>query len=218
MAIKETLLKYYKELLKRFGPQHWWPAETRFEVMVGAILTQNAAWTNVEKAIMNLKSNELMDPHKLYDLNVDTLALVIRSTGYFNIKASRLKNFIKWFVEKYQGNIKKLMKQDAAKLRDELLSIKGIGKETADSILLYALDKPTFVVDLYTYRVLSRHALISEDADYDEIKSLFEENLRKDPRLYNEYHALLVAVGKNYCKTNPLCAKCPLQKYLPHPL
>lgn len=215
MSVKVSLEKYYLELLKYYGHQKWWPAQTKFEVMVGAILTQNTAWTNVEKAIMNLKSAGLLSSKKLYEIDTRLLAQLIRSSGYFNIKAKRLKSFIKWFVDEYDGDIKKLRKKNMDELRNELLEINGIGKETADSILLYALDKPTFVVDLYTFRVLTRHGLIPEETTYDEMKSLFEDNLEKDVKLYNEYHALLVAVGKDFCKATPQCEKCTLKKYLP---
>ena len=209
------LRAYYRALHRRFGPQHWWPGETPFEVMVGAILTQNAAWTNVEKAIHNLKTYDLLDPYKLHELDQDTLALAIKPAGYFNVKARRLKSFIEWFVTKHGGEVDALRRVPPDRLREELLSVKGIGPETADSILLDALDVPTFVVDAYSYRVLSRHDLIGEEATYDDMKEYFEKRLPRDSKLFNEFHALLVAVGKDYCRSKARCEECPLKRYLP---
>jgi endonuclease-3 related protein len=206
---------YYRALLKRFGPQRWWPGETPFEVMVGAILTQNTAWSNVEKAIHNLKTYDLLDPHKLHELDHDTLALAIKPAGYFNVKARRLKSFIEWFVTKYEGDVGALKRVAPDRLREELLSVKGIGPETADSILLYALDVPSFVVDAYTYRLLTRHDLIGEEATYDDMKELFEKRLPRDRKLYNEFHALIVAVGKDFCRSKARCDECPLKRFLP---
>ena len=215
MGKGKTLLTYYKKLYKRFGPRHWWPGETPFEVMVGAILTQNTNWVNVEKAIANLKAYNVLSPKRLYEIDISILASLIRPAGYFNIKAKRLKAFIKWFMESYDGKIEKLKTVDTATLREQLLSVKGVGNETADSILLYALDKPTFVVDAYTYRVFSRHRLIPEETTYEEIKDFFESNLKRDLKLFNEYHAQIVEVGKTFCRTKPLCDKCPLKQFLP---
>ena len=215
MGKGKTLLTYYKKLYKRFGPRHWWPGETPFEVMVGAILTQNTNWVNVEKAIANLKAYNVLSPKRLYEIDISILASLIRPAGYFNIKAKRLKTFIKWFMENYEGKIEKLKTVDTAILREQLLSVKGIGNETADSILLYALGKPTFVVDAYTYRVFSRHRLIPEETTYEEIKDFFESNLKRDLKLFNEYHAQIVEVGKTFCRTKPLCDKCPLKQFLP---
>lgn len=208
------LMAYYKKLKKYFGPRHWWPSETPFEVIVGAILTQNTNWVNVEKSIANLKTYNVFTPGKIYKTDIGTLAQLIRPCGYFNVKAQRLKSFIKWFIENYNGDILKLKNVDSTKLREELLTIKGIGNETADSILLYALDIPTFVVDAYTHRVFSRHKLIPEEATYDEIKEFFESNLKKDVALYNDYHAQIVEVGKRLCRRDPLCKECPLKVYL----
>lgn len=213
---EKILLAYYKKLRRFFGHRNWWPGETPFEVMVGAILTQNTNWVNVEKAIANLKAFDALSPEALYKIDVNALAQLIRSSGYFNIKAQRLKAFIKWFVEKYDGSINKLKKAPMEELRLDVLSIKGVGKETADSILLYALAMPTFVVDAYTHRVFSRHALVPEEADYDEIKEFFESNLPKNGELFNDYHAQIVEVAKNFChKAEPFCHKCPLKIYLP---
>jgi len=205
----------YNLLLKRFGPQHWWPGDTPFEVIIGAILTQNTNWTNVVKAIANLKKAKLLIPERLHAIDTARLAELIRPAGYFNIKAARLKNFLNWFFENYSGNLKNLDVVPTDRLREELLSIKGIGPETADSILLYALDRPVFVVDAYTARIAARHHLIDSGAGYDEIKELFESRLASDVKLFNEYHALLVRLGKEFCRPTPRCETCPLNQF-PH--
>lgn len=213
--LKEVLEEIYHRLYSFFGPQNWWPAESPFEVCVGAILTQNVSWKNVEKAIHNLKEKGLLDPKILSQIPREELASLIRSCGFYNIKAQRLKEFAKFLVERYQGDLEKLFSQPLERVREELLNIKGLGKETVDSILLYAGNYPIFVVDAYTYRILYRHYLIPEEATYEEIQSLFMENLPHDPRLFNEYHALLVACGKTFCKgKNPLCEGCPLRDLL----
>ena len=204
------IYKIYKILYKRFGPQHWWPGDTPFEVMVGAILTQNTAWKNVEKAINNLKKRNLLSPNGIYNISIEETAEIIRPSGFFNIKAKRLKSFISFFMEKYGGDIEK-MKIDND-MREKLLSISGIGKETADSILLYALNIPVFVIDAYTKRVFARHNIIKEDASYDEIQSIFMDALPKDVQIYNEYHALIVRLAKEYCRKKPLCDNCPLKE------
>ena len=201
----------YRRLYAHFGPQRWWPAESAFEVMVGAILTQNTNWSNVEKAISNLKKENVLAPAKLYNLSEGKLARLIQPSGYYNLKARRLKEFLKFFLNNYAGSIKKISAARFPLLRKELLSVKGIGPETADSILLYALNKPVFVVDAYTKRILSRHKLLKEDAGYEEAQDLFIAGLKKNARLFNEYHALIVALAKAYCsKTKPKCAACPL--------
>ncbi len=209
------LRKYYAALLRRFGPQEWWPGETPFEVMVGAILTQNTAWTNVEKAIANLRTYGLLDPRRLDEVDAGTLALAIKPAGYFNVKARRLKSYVEWFVRRFDGDAERMKRVPPARLREELLEVKGVGPETADSILLYALDFPSFVVDAYTYRVLTRHGLAPEETTYDEMKELFESSLPAKAPLYNEFHALLVAVGKDFCRAKPRCDECPLRRYLP---
>jgi len=212
MDTLEVLTRIYDRLYEYFGPQHWWPADTPFEVCVGAILTQNASWKNVEKAIKNLKEAEVLDPFKLYRIEVSKLAMLIKPCGFYNLKAKRLKNFVNFLVEKYQGKLDKLFEKGIQQAREELLSIKGLGKETVDSMLLYAGELPIFVVDAYTYRILFRHGLIPEEATYEEIQDLFHRYLPEDPKLFNEYHALLVACGKTFCKTKkPLCETCPLQ-------
>lgn len=208
------LKKIYDRLFSEFGSRNWWPGDTPFEVVIGAILTQNTNWTNVEKAIGNLKDAKVFTVKKLYNIDVSKFADLIKPAGYFNLKAKRVKKFINWLFENYDGNLTKLFKLDLQTLREELLSVNGIGPETADSIILYAANKPTFVVDAYTYRVFSRHELIPEDSTYDDIKYFFEDNLPEDVQLYNEYHALLVYLGKEYCKPKRKCENCPLNGFL----
>ncbi len=208
-------MKIYDLLYERFGPQDWWPGDTPFEVIVGAILTQNTNWTNVEKAINNIKNAGALSPEKLHRLDIQKLAQLIRPAGYFNIKAKRLKNFLDWFFGNFSNFFENFGKIPTPELREQLLSVKGIGPETADSILLYALNRPVFVVDAYTARICSRHHLISDDADYHQIQEMFESNLPCDIQLFNEYHALLVRLGKDFCKPKPKCEECPLNE-LPH--
>jgi endonuclease-3 related protein len=209
--ISEQLTEIYQILFERFGPQNWWPGQTQFEIVTGAILTQNTNWANVEKAIANLKSADCLTPEKLHNLDHSQLAELIRPAGYFNIKAKRLKSFLNWLFENYDGRLADLEAINTYQLREELLSIKGIGPETADSILLYAFGRPIFVVDAYTARVAVRHHLIEPDAGYGQLQDLFQSNLRQDVRQFNEYHALLVQLGKNFCKPKPKCPACPLQ-------
>ncbi|OAG27203.1 endonuclease III domain-containing protein [Thermodesulfatator autotrophicus] len=202
----------YQKLFDRFGPQGWWPAETPFEVCVGAILTQNTNWQNVERAIANLKERDLLYPQALYKTPVEDLANLIKPAGYFRIKAKRLKNFVEFLVEEYQGKLETLFSSGLKEAREKLLSVKGIGPETADSMLLYAGNLPIFVIDAYTRRILCRHGLAHEDMSYDDLQELFMKNLPEDVNLFNEYHALLVACGKNFCRPkNPLCEECPLK-------
>jgi len=212
---RELLLEMYHLLLDFFGPQHWWPGETPFEVAVGAILTQNTSWTNVAKAIANLKVAGCLDPIKLHEMDSEQLELLIRPAGYFRVKAKRLKNFINWLCDHYGGDLKNLEPINTARLRQQLLSISGIGPETADSILLYALNRPVFVVDTYTARVMVRHGLIGPDLDYQQLQDLFMSNLEPDAALFNEFHALLVMTGKDYCKPHPKFSPSPLE-FLPH--
>ena len=210
MPKKAKLLKIYRTLLKHFGPQAWWPAETPFEVMIGAILTQNTNWKNVEKAIANLKAHKLLSPKAILDIRNSKLENLIRSAGYYKQKAKKLKAFVKYFIKEYQGKLGKMRENQGAKLRNELLEVHGIGPETADSILLYALDKPTFVVDAYTKRIGNRVGLF-KFSDYHEIKEFFEKNSSKNLEMYKEYHALLVELGKGFCKTEPACEDCPIK-------
>ncbi len=205
------LPEIFSRLLAHFGPQQWWPAESPFEVMVGAILTQNTNWGNVERAMARLKIEGVLFPHVLNELPPATLAEYIRPAGYFNLKSRRLKNFARFFVERFNGDVAAMRAVPLAALREELLNVHGIGPETADSILLYAALQPSFVIDAYTYRVLRRHVLVHEDATYDELRALFMDALPADTTYFNEFHALFVAAGKNYCRPkNPRCSDCPL--------
>jgi len=210
----KNLLKIFERLYSFYGPQHWWPGETPFEIAVGAILTQNTNWGNVEKAITNLKAAGLLSPEKLEEIQEGRLAELIRPAGYFNIKAKRLKAFISLLMNSYQGSMKKMKKEDLQYLRHKLLEVNGIGPETADSILLYALGKPVFVIDAYTRRVLSRHNILPYDAPYEEYQRLFHDGLDEDVPLFNEYHALFVRVGKDFCRPKPRCEDCPLKVFL----
>jgi len=203
----------YERLYSHFGPQHWWPAETPFEVMVGAILTQNTNWANVERAIRNLKAHNLLSPGKLHVLSPGKLAGFIRPTGYYNIKTKRLKEFLRFLFRNYAGSLSLMTKEDTRKLRKLLLCVNGIGPETADSILLYALNRPVAVADAYTKRIFFRHRLIKESASYQEIQNLFIQSLENKVKLFNEYHALLVRLGKDFClKRRPRCESCPLKQ------
>lgn len=212
---REQLRQIHELLLKTFGPQHWWPGETTFEIILGAILTQNTSWANVEKAIANLKAAGCLEPDRLHALDAEAIETLIRPAGYFRLKTKRLRNFMQWFFDAYGGDLDALARIETRRLREELLSVSGIGPETADSMLLYALNRPVFVVDTYTARVAVRHGLIEPDIDYEQLQYLFESNLEPSAPLFNEYHALLVRVGKDFCKPKPKCAGCPLNT-LPH--
>ena len=208
--MKHQLMNIYQRLYRAFGPLHWWPGETPFEVMVGAILTQNTSWRNVEKAIQKLKGKGVLNPQGIHHLKKSQLASLIRSSGYYQVKADRLKAFVDFIFKEYDGNIRKMERERLERLREKLLKVKGIGPETADSILLYGLKKPIFVVDAYTKRILSRHGIISEKASYEEVQRLFMDHLPRKERLFNEYHALLVHLGKTLCRKIPRCDICPL--------
>jgi endonuclease-3 related protein len=211
MQKRDILLKIYKSLYDFFGPLNWWPGDTPFEIMVGAVLTQNTSWSNVEKAISNLEKEDLLEPWKLYRINREELAHLIKPSGYYNIKARRLKNFLNLFINDFEGSAEKMFSGDSWELRKKLLKVNGIGPETADSILLYAGNKLFFVVDAYTKRIFSRHKLISEDASYHQIQEFFSQNLDRDVKLFNEFHAQIVMLGKTTCTSrNPNCAKCPI--------
>ncbi len=205
------LLEIYHKLYHAFGPQHWWPGDSPFEIAVGAILTQNTNWANVEKAIENLKTKMVLNSKSIHRMKTERLASLIRPAGYFNIKAGRLKSFINFLMNDYHGSMKKMRNEEMQTLRTKLLNVHGIGPETADSILLYALDKPVFVTDAYTKRALSRHNIVKHDDSYDHIQNLFHSTLKKDTVLFNEYHALFVKLGKTYCRKKPLCRGCPLK-------
>lgn len=198
-----------------FGPQSWWPGDTPFEIMVGAVLTQNTGWVNVEKAIANLKNYGLLSFEMLDSLPAEVLAEQIRPCGYYNLKAGRLKNLLTLISSQFEGDLDYFLGREVAVLRQDLLSVKGIGQETADSIILYAANQPIFVVDAYTYRILSRHGLVAEDeADYTQMQELFMDNLPVDTAMFNEYHALLVRIGKEFCKKSaPKCEECPLRGF-----
>lgn len=211
----QPLDEIYHHLLDHFGPQHWWPGDTALEIMVGAVLTQNTNWENVEKAIANLKGANLLELHRLAETPTGMLAELIRPSGYYNLKAVRLHNLIRAITAEHDS-LDSFFAADLYTLREQLLTVKGIGPETADSILLYAGGFPTFVIDAYTHRLLLRHGLIWEESDYYEMQELFLSGLPEDVALFNEYHALIVRVGKEFCrKTKPRCEACPLRELLP---
>ncbi|HSH12129.1 MAG TPA: endonuclease III domain-containing protein [Desulfurivibrionaceae bacterium] len=213
--MSRPLEEIYQRLLDHFGPQHWWPGDTPLEIMVGAVLTQNTNWENVEKAIANLRRAELLDLQRLAEIPTGMLAELIRPSGYYNLKAVRLHNLLRSITAEHPS-LESFFAADRETLREQLLAVKGIGPETADSILLYAAGKPTFVIDAYTHRLLLRHGLIWEESDYYEMQELFLSSLPEDLALFNEYHALIVRVGKEFCrKTKPRCADCPLREMLP---
>lgn len=210
------LKEVYRRLFEAFGPQHWWPGDTAFEMIVGAILTQNTSWANVERAIHNLREADLLDPRALYEVPVEELEDLIQPAGYFRIKARRLRSLIEFLVDRYDGSLDAMFQTPLPELREALLGVHGVGPETADSILLYAGHLPSFVVDTYTHRIFSRHGWIDFEADYHQIKDYIEGELPQDVPLYNEFHALLVRLGKDYChKSKPKCSECPLRKFLP---
>jgi len=206
-----VLVKMYERLLRTVGPLHWWPGESPFEVIVGAILTQNTSWANVEKAIGNLKKAGILNPPGIRGLDRNELAQIIKPSGFYRLKASRLKRFVDFFYDEFDGDVSRMKSHDLGYLREGLLKVDGIGPETADSILLYALGKSIFVVDAYTKRIFSRHNLISEKWSYEDIQGMVMEELGGDGRIYNEFHALLVFLGKHWCRRIPRCGGCPLE-------
>ncbi len=211
-----VLQEVYQRLLAAFGPQKWWPGDSRFEMMVGAILVQNTSWQNVQRAIDNLREADLLDPRALYEVPEEELQELIRPAGYFRVKAKRLRSLLHFLVERYGGSIEALFRTPLVELRRQLLGIHGVGPETADSILLYAGGLPTFVVDAYTYRIFSRHGWIDLESDYHQIQEYFHDHLSADAPMFNEYHALLVNLGKRFCrKAEPRCETCPLMELLP---
>ncbi len=207
---QDKLMNMFGLMFERFGTQHWWPGDGPFEVMVGAILTQNTNWSNVEKAIANLKRENLLSAGEIHAVPAERLAEYIRPAGYYNIKSVRLKNLAGMLAEQYACDIFGLFNEDIETQRRTLLSVKGIGPETADSIILYAAKKPVFVIDAYTYRILNRHNVVDEQVTYEELQDLFMSNLLPDHELFNEFHALIVRTGKEYCKKVPKCDNCPL--------
>lgn len=206
---------YYNQLAEALGPQHWWPAKTQFEIVVGAILTQNTSWTNVEQAIANLRSARMLYPLAMLKASEPRLARLIRSSGYFRQKAKKLKAFCKFLDAVYEGSLARMFRTPTALLRERLLGVFGIGPETADSILLYAGKHPVFVVDTYTKRILQRHKWVGEKTSYDEVQRLVQADFPHEAAAYNELHALFVQVGKNWCRgREALCSQCPLEGFL----
>ena len=212
-----TLLDVYHRLLDRYGSQHWWPADSPFEVIVGAILTQSAAWANVEKAVINLKIGGVLSPGALRRLAVEELAGLVYPSGYYNVKAGKIKSFVDWLGERYDDNLGRLFALDIPLLRQELLSVHGVGEETADSIILYAAHKPVFVIDAYTRRIMGRLGLAPRTNSYTAFQGLFMQYLPHDESLFNEYHALFVRHGKDTCRKSPLCGQCCLTYVCPFP-
>lgn len=210
--MKNDIKELYEKLFELFGPQDWWPADTPWEVAVGAILTQNTNWSNVEKAISNLKKQKILSPQKILNCEIRRLEEALKPSGYFRMKSIRLQNLAKWWIENVKNNKPTALEKGIKFLRNSLLSVNGVGRETADSILLYSFDIPIFVVDAYTRRIASRHFQINYNIDYDELQKIFTENLPKEAKLFNEYHALIVRVGKEFCKKNKCSESCPLLK------
>ena len=207
---------YFDALFQAYGPQHWWPGGTRFEVIVGAILTQNTSWANVERAIAELRREKLLSPAGIQRVPLARLARLIRSSGYFRQKARKLKAFVEFLQKHYRGSLDKLFAAPTGELREQLLSVHGIGPETADSILLYAGNHPVFVVDAYTRRILERHGLANGKESYEQIRARFERSLPPSVAMFNEYHALIVHTGKHFCrKQKPGCEHCALRSFLP---
>lgn len=216
-AGRSAIRELARRLDRAFGPQGWWPAKTPFEVMVGAVLTQNANWKNVERAISNLEAAGSLDPEAILALSPGRLARLVRPAGYFRVKSRRLRELCRWLLERCGGRLEEFGRVPTPDLREELLSVHGVGPETADSILLYALGRPVFVVDAYTRRVLSRHGVARGDEPYDEIRAEFERALAGPgcERRFNELHAQLVELGKRFCRPTPSCRGCPLETWRP---
>lgn len=207
-----TFLRIYEVLYEHYGPQQWWPADSLLEMIVGSVLTQNTNWNNVEKALGNITRAELMSIERLLALTNEELAQLIRPAGYYNIKAKRLKNLLHMIDKEYDGRLQRLLDDELYSCREKLLQVKGVGEETADAILLYGCGHPIFVVDSYTHRIFSRHNLVEEESYYGAIQECFMEKLPADAELFNEYHALIVRLAKDFCKkNNPLCDTCPLK-------
>ena len=209
-AITKRLLQVYHTLLAQHGEQRWWPGDTPFEIMVGAVLTQNTAWSNVERAIANLLERDKLDPQAILHARHDHLAAWIRPSGYFNVKAKRLKSFCRWYLD--NGGFEALKSWETDELREGLLSVNGVGPETADDILLYAFGRPVFVIDAYTKRIFNRLGLGVSTDRYEEWRSFFETHLKSSVPLFNEYHALIVSHGKNLCRPKPRCDTCRLRE------
>ena len=211
MSGREELLRsIYERLYAELGPQHWWPAQSRFEVILGAILTQNTAWKNVTSAIRNLRERDVLSFEAISGISVEDLAVLIKPSGFYNQKAKKIKTFCDFVQSSHDGDLESFLSLDMETLRADLLSIRGIGPETADSIVLYAAFQPSFVVDAYTYRILSRHGWIDESIAYEELRGYFMDVLEPDVAFFQEFHALLVRTGNLYCRRKPLCESCPL--------
>jgi len=210
--LRGELARYYRRLFRHFGPQGWWPGRTRLEIVLGALLTQNAAWANVEKALANLRRARLLSYQKLHRLPASRLSRLLRPSGFFRQKTRYVRHFLSHVRNHHRGSLARMLRRPTQTLRAELLSLTGVGEETADSILLYAAGRPVFVIDAYTRRVLARHKLATPDAPYSELQAFFHRHLPPSSQLFNEYHALLVAVGKSYCHPGqPQCSACPLE-------
>ena len=210
-----TTHKIFRTLLAKLGPQQWWPGDSAWEVMIGAVLVQNTNWKNVERAIDNLCEADLFDPHRLLAVPPEELAELIRPAGYYRLKTKRLRSLLEFVVDQYEGSLVALRAVDMHTLREQLLGVPGIGPETADSILLYALEQPALVIDTYTHRIFARHGWIDYAMDYHQLQEHLESELPVDVALYNELHALLVNVGHNFCRRRPKCDACPLRDMLP---
>jgi endonuclease-3 related protein len=210
------LLRYYDAMAAALGPMHWWPARTPFEVIVGAILTQSTAWGNVERAIANLRAAQLLSPSAMLRVRTQRLAMLVRPSGYFRQKAKKLKAFVRFLQDGYGGSLKRMFRTPTSELRERLLSVHGIGPETADSILLYAGNHSVFVVDAYTHRIFGRHGITDGKAEYEKVRAFIETSIPSRTELFNEFHALIVNTGKNWCrKSVPRCEECPLRPLLP---
>jgi endonuclease-3 related protein len=213
------LREYFRALFRTYGPQKWWPGRTRFEIIVSAILTQNTSWTNVERALRLMRRERLLTPAAIIEISTEKLASLIRSSGYFRQKARKLKEFVAFLQTQHGGSLNKLFRTPTAALRQQLLTVHGIGPETADSILLYAGNHPVFVVDAYTRRIMERHELVHPKSTYEEIRELVEKSLPCEVAVFNEFHALIVHVGKNFCRPKtPICSSCPLNCFLTRPI
>ena len=210
------LLRYYETMSGALGPMHWWPGDTPFEVIVGAILTQSTGWANVERAIANLRAAGMLTASAMFRVRTARLATLVRPSGYFRQKAKKLKAFLRFLHDEYQDSLEKMFQTPTLELREKLLSVHGIGRETADSILLYAGNHPIFVVDAYTHRIFGRHRLTDGKAEYENVRAMIEASVPRTSELFNEFHALIVNTGKNWCrKSAPRCEECPLRSLLP---
>lgn len=213
------LAAFFDALFRAHGEQHWWPGQTPFEIIVGAILVQNTTWVNAARAIANLRQAKLLTPSAMANVPASKLARLVRSSGYFRQKARKLKAFVAFLRKKHRGSLTAMFRTPTAMLRQQLLAVHGIGPETADSILLYAGRHPVFVVDAYTRRILQRHGLATGKESYEGLRGLFEKSLPNDPQLFNEFHALIVHTGKAFCRSRaPLCSQCALRSFLPQPV